>query len=133
PLAVLCVQLRDSLQRDVFSLFEFRGLGRHELLHRIRRARPTFSRKDARGATGSGAPSAEQAPIRPPLDSSFWRLRGSVSELRYTLRADELPASLLRRLDSLPLGSLTTAAELGLEDAYVNVARRAQGLGLSFS
>jgi len=74
--------------------------------------------------------------VEPPLKSqarAFWKLGEPAKELHYSIRADELPASLLRRLDPLPLGGFEADLGAEFEEMYAKVARRAQAFGLGLS
>ena len=53
-----------------------------------------------------------------------------LQQLSYDIRADELPAALLKRMEPAPLDGVDIDADRALEEAYVQVARRAQAFGL---
>jgi len=49
----------------------------------------------------------------------------------YNLRADDLPASILKRIDPVPVGDGFDSLDFELEEAYAQIARRSQVFGLS--
>jgi uncharacterized Zn finger protein len=123
-------KLVETCGRDPFTLFLLRGLGKEELIHELQLAR-SRKRPKSSAAPLSGVPAPAKAAYREASD--FWSVPPEVSSLSFTIRADDLPASLLKRLDPLPLGELESAAEVALEEAYEHVARRAQVFGLGLS
>jgi len=123
-------RLLDRLDDDPFSIFVLRGKGREELLLEIRRQRSEFERPDAVQFADADEEFVEKDSQPSETFDDFWRASPSMQELSYNIRADELPASLLKRLDPLPLGGAEDQIEPLLEDAYLRVARRAQAYGL---
>lgn len=129
--AAVIYRLCDKLEDDPFSVFVLHGRGREETLLEIRKRRSLHS-AGAGGSPSLGYQDVEYEPA-PPLISTmdyFWSSGKGVLELSYSIKADELPASVLRWLDPLPLGGLEDSLETALEQAYEKVARLAQGFGL---
>ena len=52
--------------------------------------------------------------------------------ISYQIKADELPAATLKRLDAMPLLGIEEHVESKVEAAYEKIARLAQSYGLSF-
>ena len=123
-------RLLDRLDDDPFSIFVLRGKGREEMLLEIRRQRSEFERPDVQPFADADAEFVEKDGKEAETFDDFWRASPSMQELSYNIRADELPASLLKRLDQLPLGGAEDHIEPLIEDAYLRVARRAQAYGL---
>lgn len=127
--ALACLE---ALERDPFMLFVLRGLAREQFLYRLREQRTLQhgipGAVNAEPAVPSGVGVAPA--WRGSRSASYWALTGTIDELSYRIRADELPAALLRRLDTLPLGGLTADLERPLEEAYARIATRAQAFGL---
>ena len=124
-------KLVDLAEDDPFVLFLLRGRGRNETLHELktRRAasRPAatqFSQRPQLGIDHEPAPPLLAAP------GDFWNWGQGIEELTYTIKADELPAAILRRLDPLPFGGIEEEIDFLIEDAYAMIARRAQAFGL---
>lgn len=120
-----------QFEKDPFSLLTFRGRGREQSLFQLRELRPKVANCSSESHSLNYRPTnykPSQALSATVLN--FWDSSKLLLELSYNIRADELPASLLRRLDPLPVKEMQTETELALEDAYAKVARRAQALGL---
>lgn len=77
---------------------------------------------EAKGAVTT-APAAVTAPAR---------LAAEVKELKFPLKADELPGLVLRRFDPIPVPGSEEAVEKLIEEAYDRISRRAQIRGLAF-
>ena len=128
--AAVIYKFLDALTENPFLYIVFRGRGREETIVEIRRKR---SLKNQQEASASGvhiqqvhADHANEV----PLDDDFWKSAESLQDLRYNIKADELPAAILRHLDPIPLGGLEEEIERNLEDAYEHVTTRAQAYGL---
>lgn len=63
---------------------------------------------------------------------SFWNSSKEIQNISYLIRADELPAATIKRLDPLPLLGLEEEVESKVELAYEKIARLAQSYGLGF-
>ena len=112
------------LEKDTFTLFVIRGIGREEALSRLRRHRAE-SRKDV-----DLVPEKASLPEVKVSPKDFWKCSPEVLTQKFAIKADELPAALLRRLDTLPLLGLEDVLDRQLEDAYETVAKRAHAYGL---
>ena len=124
-------KLFDLAHEDPFLLFLLRGRGKNETLHELRTrrsaTRPAQSPVHARSQFGF------EHELAPPLQGSpehFWSWGSDIEDLSFTIKADELPAAILRRLDPLPLAGIEEDIDFLIEDAYATVARRAQAFGL---
>ena len=130
--AALLLLTIDHFMNDPFSLFAFRGRQREMLIADIRRQRLELRKQKMRGEhRGGQLATYERAPDLEDTLAYYWDSGTQLEEISYSIRADELPASIIRRLDPIPLGDLQTEAELLFEEIYAQVARRAQALGLS--
>ena len=130
--AALYLLASNHFVNDPFSLLTWRGRARDQVLAELRRIRQSL-KQNANQASGYGSyqllPSFPSIPLSDSLER-YWSAGERLNDLTYSIKADELPAALLRRLDAIPVGDLQTPTELALEDAYAHVARRAQSLGL---
>ena len=61
---------------------------------------------------------------------SFWKMKPEAAQIHYHIKADELPASILKWLEPLPLRGIEEAIDRKLEECYAKVARLAQSYGL---
>ena len=129
-LAVL-YKLCETLDTAPFSIFSLRGRGRDEVIVEISKRRNQVRDHFSPSPAWAGRPIPfEPAPPLVETLEHYFSAGKALSALSYSLRADELPASVLRRLDFLPLGGLEDKVDTLLEEAYVRVARRAQAFGL---
>lgn len=129
--AALMLRLFTTIEEDPFALFILLGRGKEETLAELRRLR--LLRSEASDThtpiAGNKVGYVPAAPLHSSLDD-FWSVDPKVNDLRYNIRADELPASILKWLDPLPLGGLEDKVDFLVEDAYARVARLAQSFGL---
>ena len=129
--ALLLTKLVDRVEEDPFTLFTFRGRGKDETLLEIRSRRERRRGEVVHTELPPDAPTEPRAFVGLPTDpEKFWRSGSELADLSYTIRADELPASLFKRLDSIPLSGLEEDVDSLIEGAYEVVARRAQAYGL---
>jgi uncharacterized Zn finger protein len=129
--AAVVYRLCEKLDDDPFSIFVLRGRGREETLLEIRKRR-SFNSEAANLGISLSYQDVKYEPA-PPLVSTmdhFWSSGGAALELSYSIKADELPASVLKWLDPLPLRGLEDRLDVILEQAYEKIARLAQGFGL---
>ena len=119
------------LSEEPFALLLLRGKGRDEIILTLRALRRELSFENLCVQEETTKVVAESSPInwsKNPAD--FWRSSDVIKSLQYTIKADELPAALLKWLDPLPLNGMEDQIELSLEEAYAHVAKRAQAYGL---
>ncbi len=131
PDAAFVLRLCDKIESDPFSVLILRGIGHDELLHELRKRR-TLLKKDKDFKTSLHYKEIEYEPA-PPLVATiphYWSAGSELNTLSYTIRADELPASILKWLDPLPLSGLEDKVDFMFEEAYERVARLAQSYGL---
>ena len=130
-LAALWLKLKDRLDSDPFTVFILRGRGRDETLAQLNKLRREVKPGEDFGPTlGYQRVEYESAPPLGETFDYFWSSRDELDELRYNIKADELPAAILKWLDPLPLAAATDEIELALEEAYAKVASRAQAYGM---
>lgn len=130
-LAALLLRYVAAIDQDPFSLFAILGRGREETLAELRRLR--LKRRETTNGHRSIAGRKVEYDPAPPLAASldrFWSFDPGLSELKYTIKADELPASILKWLDPMPLSGLEDRVDYLVEEAYARVARLAQSYGL---
>lgn len=127
--STLLSRLCERVDDDPFLVLQLRGITREELIARIREHRDSLRRQlhrtPVRAADESKAAEPENTSLR-----RYFTPGDAIFSLSYHIRADEIPAALLKWLDMLPLGGLEDEVEFLLEEAYEVVTRRAQVLGL---
>lgn len=129
--AALVLKLFEKLEAEPLLLVVLHGKGREEALAELRKRRSLLkSERPAQTAISAQEVPYEQAPPLISTTAYFWSAGNGMRELTYSIRADELPASILKWLDPLPLGGLEDQVDYLLEEAYEIVARLAQGYGL---
>jgi uncharacterized Zn finger protein len=134
-LSALYWDLRDRVKADPFSLLTLRGRGRQETLSDIRLSR---ANQVGRDEIVGDAPFRQNTPedLQPQYDTTgdtperFWKAGSQIFTLSYRIKADELPAALLKRLDAPPVGTYQDHADEFLEPLYEYIACRAQAYGL---
>lgn len=128
--AMLC-RLVDKLDTDPFAMFALRGITCEEALLMIRKIRAKFRPQGAESASVSYQDVSYEAatPLEDEL-GNYWTLATELQSISYNLKADELPAAVLKRLDPLPLGGLEEEIDYTLQQAYAHVATRAQAFAL---
>ena len=129
--AAVLYRLCDKLDEDPLAIFALRGRGLEETLLEIRKRRAT-NRGKLDQTSFLHSPAAPHEPALPLVATidHFWSWRTGLAEVSYNIKADELPAFILKWLDPLPLGGLEDKIDFILEQAYAKVARLAQGFGL---
>lgn len=130
-LAALMLKFLEKVEQDPFIMFLVRGRGREETLLELRRRRAMLKAPSETSSLLSHQEVAYESvePLSASLDR-YWSCAPRLFELSYTIKADELPASLLKWLDPLPLGGLEEELDWVLEAAYEKITRLAQGFGL---
>lgn len=129
--AAVVYRLAHRLEEDPFCVFLLRGCGREELISNIRKLRRIM-----RLPQNLEIPETKTIKTRPQAAllqcdvDRFWSYGASVKDLSFTIKADELPAAILKWLDPLPLSGLEDKVDFLLEEAYAQVARRAHAFGL---
>lgn len=132
--AAVLQKFAEAIAEDPFLLLLFRGRGRDEALLQIRKHRREL--QSARGVkqvdlARKSSEREQKALIQDLL--LYFSAKAHLFELAYSIRADELPAAILKWLDPLPLDGLEDEVEFLFEEAYAQVARRAQAFGLGLS
>lgn len=128
----LALRLAEMIETDPFLIFTLRGRGRDETLMHIGRHRAALRDQAQGDSERTAAIPTNKLPQNIISSRSFWSAAAEIFRLSYSIRADELPAAALRRLDPIPLGLPEEEVELHLEEIYAQVARRAQAYGLGF-
>lgn len=124
---VLAVVLRIS---EIFeasywdALLAF-GIGREELITEIFRIRRKYKKNPI------AQEKKEETSLTKEQIEGFWDVGKEIFEIKYSIRADEIPAAALRRLDPLPLSGLEEDADPFFVETYERVSRLAQSYGLS--
>lgn len=128
-IVMVFARLCERLEEDPAAIFLLRGKAREEVMNELwTRRRRGRTRLRERAAPEQPAP--KPATVESASLENFWRVAPAVFELRYALRADELPASVLKRLDSLPVLMSNEPVDRLLEEAYAQVAIRAQAYAI---
>lgn len=128
---LLMTRVAERIHADPFLLFVLRGRGREETLFEVDALRRARAEEELTGIADEREQSrTDEAKVpRRRVSDDIWRMGRDVFELSYSIRADELPALILKRLDPLPLGGLEEDVEPLLEESYVRIARRAHAYG----
>lgn len=131
PIAAVIHRFAEKLRDEHFLLFLLRGKGAEEIIANLKQRRKRITEKRTVSApVGHQQLRYEDAPTLKESLNNFWSSGKGIENLSFTIKADELPASILKRLDPLPLGGIEEEIEYEIEEAYAQIARRAQGYGL---
>lgn len=117
--AALLIEFYDRISASPFLFFEVRGKTQQQLMEAL-----SANYQSSADSTGVAINLNE-------IDLSEWNSFTSPN-LTYSLRADELPALLFKRIESIPLPGDTENVEQLLSELYVHLAKRAQAYGLTF-
>jgi uncharacterized Zn finger protein len=135
-IASIMYRVCERVADDPFLYLLFRGKSREEVIVELRRQRLKIAEEERLASRAKHEHlEEEQNSSLFPVDNSFWRLsdREEFEALSYNIKADELPAAILKWLDALPLSGVEEEVEPLLEEAYEHVTNRAQGYGLGLS
>lgn len=124
------LKLSEKIQEDPFSIFLLRGKGRDEILLDIKRQRELMIQTKESLQKKPVNIEGKEIKISQSQLENYWKHSSSLLKLSYSLRADDLPAAILKRLDSLPLNGFEEQADRILEDAYNYITTRAQAYAL---
>ncbi|MDR2338351.1 MAG: hypothetical protein LBE20_06905 [Deltaproteobacteria bacterium] len=147
---VVIKKLVERFEEDPFLIFLLRGCGPKELIAGIRKFRNNLQgthlkqlkeqAKDAEIKNNGFVRKSEIEVTREQIEhflenidfsaKRYWRWGEDMEKLKYSIKADDLPASILKRLDPLPIDTLESKVSSLLEDAYAHTTRRAQSFGL---
>ena len=132
-LSAVIYRFAERLIEDPFLLFTLRGRGREETLLEIRRRRASQPREIKEMPIQPTEDPAEL--IRAEIDpfGNFYKAGKGYDHFSYSIKADELPAAILRWIEPIPLAGLEADVEPLLELGYEMVARRAQAYGLDLT
>lgn len=126
----LIQRLVDRIREEPLLCLELRGVTEQSLLASLRQKRASLQKHTPhRGSAHYQAVHYDTSEELSKTLDRFWSAGKSLSTMNFMIRADELPASILKRLDALPLRGLEEDIEYQLEQAYAQVARRAQAYG----
>ena len=121
------------LSEDPFALFVLRGCGHEELLNNLRRSRrqlkpelPPEENEYVESANDNEPQNTNYSLAR----EGYWEAGAELEQLSFSIKADELPAAILKWLDPLPLNGYEDEIERTLEESYAQVACRAHAFGL---
>ena len=129
----LLVRLAEVIDKSPWELFLLFGRGRDESILEIHeRRRSEFEKLATEGNVTSKREKSTIEIVDEELVRGFWNSSREIESISYTIRADELPAATIKRLDPLPLLGLEEEVESDLESAYERIARLAQSYGLGF-
>lgn len=130
-IAAVIYRLSQRLEEDPFCVFLLRGCGREELITNIRKLRRSLRVPQDLETSEIKTPEIKQPVALFQCEvSKFWSYSEPIKDLSFTIKADELPAAILKWLDPLPLSGIEDKVDFLLEEAYAQVARRAHAFGL---
>lgn len=129
--AAVIYRFLDRVVDDPFLIFALRGKGVEEAIIELRRHRLVLA-EAKRDQESEELDEVDGASVLIPTSKDFWETSNpkELGELEYNIKADELPAAILKRLDTLPLNGAEDEVEPLLEEAYEHVTTRAQAYGL---
>lgn len=127
--ATFFINLNDALEDEPCQFLFFRGKAVVELLAELRKKRLTQT-AERRRPTAITELAYPASPAVVDRITEFWSMGAEVKELHYSIKADELPASILKWLSPLPLSGIEDNVDFVLEEGYARIARLAQGFGL---
>lgn len=123
--AAVAGRIAEMFEDSFWNFFLAFGIGKEEVVNEIFRARKKYK------TNSSEQEKSEDPSLSPEQIEKFWDLDLEILKQKYEIRADELPASSLRRLDPLPLSGLEEDADPFFVETYERVSRLAQSYGLS--
>lgn len=129
PVAALLIRISEALEEDPCQFLLFRGRTSQEVIAELRKQRltQTAERRRPTAITELAYPSDSQAAAN---ICDFWSMSPEIKELQYTIKADELPASILKWLAPIPLSGLEDRIDFMVEEGYARITRLAQSFGL---
>jgi uncharacterized Zn finger protein len=129
----LLIRLATTIDKSPWELFLLFGRGKDESILEIHERRRNELKRI------SSQPNSKLKKAKSVLEvvdensiRSFWNSGKEIQSLSYLIRADELPAATIKRLDPLPLLGIEEEIESKMELAYERIARLAQSYGLGF-
>ncbi|MCC6932502.1 MAG: hypothetical protein IT292_04520 [Deltaproteobacteria bacterium] len=131
-ISALIQRFVNRMTEDHFSIFLLRGCGHEELLAKLRSTRRQLKpniQAEAAIINKLGA-TINSEPLHLIAFNNFWSAGEELENLTFSIKADELPAAILKWLDPLPLGGYEEQIERQLEENYAQVATRAHAFGL---
>ena len=129
----LSMRFASRLAEDPFALFVLRGCGHEELLNNLRKSRRQLKPENLPYESNNSEPviSNETLDFKHSLSrETYWASGPELDQLSFSIKADELPAAILKWLDPLPLNGYEEEIERTLEECYAQVACRAHAFGL---
>lgn len=129
-IAALLLVAIERFQNDPLQVFLLAGQGREELIARIRIARRQLSLENVEQLA------LDSLDLSPELlfdEAKFYNFPEEGLGISYQLKADELPAALLRRIEPPPLLGLEMSFEPELQEVYNRVTSRAQAYALQLA
>lgn len=127
--AQVLLRIGESFSTNPFSLFQLLGRGRDECLWELKKRRHKTAPALGTAEDTLKTPASVHSQLAEKIDY-FWDSGSALQSLRYSIKADEFPDALLKWLDPLPLGGLEEELEGVFEEAYIQIAKRAQAFGL---
>lgn len=121
-------KISEFFEESYWNVFLAFGVGREELLTEVFRTRRKYKKNP-----GEIEKEEKEISLSDDQVEKFWDAGKEIFEIKYSIRADEIPAAALRRLDSLPLSGLEENADPFFVETYERVSRLAQSYGLSLA
>jgi uncharacterized Zn finger protein len=122
-------KLLERFEAEPTLLLVLRGKPSSELIQQALQVREELSLNNPTSENSAFEQLVNSTPIV-ITEERFWKANEEIFTFAYDIKADELPASLLRRLG--PLRGDSEEIESLFEEAYGDIARQAQAYGLSF-
>ena len=140
-------KLAARFEEEPFAAFLLRGYEKGDFVSELRKVRTNLQKQHMAklAALAANLYQKEQAELEQAQNEeinvtkfleraceigSFWKCGEDISQLQFSIRADDLPASILRWLEPLPLSGLENKISYQLEEVYAHVAKRAHSFGL---
>jgi uncharacterized Zn finger protein len=117
------------LSINPFHLFYLRGISYEELIVELRKRRKKYHRP-LENLKDKDFSFKELDVVSPAGLNQFYKTTEKLNQLNFNIKADEIPASVLKWLDPLPLLGIEDIVDCLLQEAYEKVARLAQSYGI---
>ncbi len=129
-LAALLLAATERFSNDALQVFLLAGHGREEIIARVRHLRKLLCEAtlDLRQFEN-----LDLGPVTLFDAEKFYTLPDIALALQFQLRADELPAAILRRVDAPPLWGVEASFEHDLQEVYNRIASRAQAYAIQLA
>ena len=132
-MAHLCGAILRTIQKRPLSFLTLRGSGPEQMKAELLRRRKVKHLQMLQTSSTKPQGTSHEREEKVSNIAKFFGKMSIPDFPNLTLKADELPASLLKRLGGHPFGNCEDEAERKLEEFYVSVATKAQGMGMDLA